>query len=130
MTTPAPTDDELLRERRLQRNLKILVSVLGALIVLGIAAVGWRATHVATAPAPPTTPSSGQSSGPSTAALTTAGDVLLELPKGAKVTAVSISGNRLAITHESSAGTGIAVLDLDTGRRLTNIKTIEAVPRN
>lgn len=125
MTEPSP--DDTAREQRLQRNLKTLVGALGALIVLGIAAVGWRATNIASTPraAFPNTAASTV-----TALATPGGEILLELPKGAKVTIVAISGNRLAVTYDSPSGTGIAVLDLDTGQRIATIKTIDAVPRN
>jgi hypothetical protein len=59
-----------------------------------------------------------------------AGTLALEIPKGAKVVSISLSGNRLAVHHEGPEGTGITILDLDTGRRVVEVKPIEAVPRN
>jgi hypothetical protein len=121
------TEAELMREQRLQRNLKILVTGLGLLIVLGLMGIGYRMTTL--------TPSAGTSSaGGGAAAITSVatarGDIALELPMGAKVVSISISGNRLAVHHESPAGTGIAIIDLDTGKRIADVKAHEAVPAN
>lgn len=118
------TEAELMREQRLQRNLKILVTGLGLLIVLGLMGIGYRMTTL--------TPSagSGQSSTSVTSVVTARGDIALELPKGAKVVSISISGGRLAVHHESPAGTGITIIDLDTGKRIADVKAHEAVPAN
>lgn len=117
------TEAELMREQRLQRNLKILVTGLGLLIILGLLGIGYRMTTL--------TPQPGVTAGgPKTAVTTAAGEFALELPKGAKVVSVSLSGNRLAVHHESPAGTAITVIDLDSGRRIADVKPQEAVPRN
>ncbi len=122
--SPAPTSDELMREKRLQRNLKIVVATLGAMILIGLGAVAVRVVGLATGAKPASTAASP------TAISTPGGDLAIELPAGAKVVSVSLSGNRLAVHHESPAGTGIAILDLDTGRRVADVKTTAAVPRN
>jgi hypothetical protein len=122
--SPAPTSDELMREKRLQRNLKIVVATLGAMILIGLGAVAVRVVGLATGAKPAST------AAPATAVSTPGGDLAIELPAGAKVVSVSLSGNRLAVHHESPAGTGIAILDLDTGRRVADVKTTAAVPRN
>ena len=119
----AASDAALLREQRLQRNLKILVGGLGALILVGIGAVVLRMVSFASNPRAP-------SSAAQTAVSTPSGEMVLELPKGAKVVSVSVSGNRLAVHHESPTGTGISVIDLDTGRRIADVKAQEAIPRN
>lgn len=115
-------DTNLMREQRLQRNLKIVIGVLSALMLIGLGAVILRMAGFATTPR--ATPASA------TAIATPGGVIALELPNGAKVVSVSISGNRLAVHHESPSGTGITILDLDTGRRIADVKTIESVPRN
>jgi hypothetical protein len=56
--------------------------------------------------------------------------VALEIPKGSKVVSVSLSGNRLAVQHEGPDGTDITILDLQTGRRIVDVKPIEALPKN
>ncbi len=121
--TDAPAAD-LMREQRMQRNLKILIGGMSALILLGLGAVfigmaGFGPAKRASSPAAATT-----------AVATPGSEIALELPKGAKIVSVSVSGNRLAVHHEAPSGTGITVIDLDTGRRIADIKPLEAVPRN
>lgn len=125
MTNGEPTSADVMREQRLQRNLKIVVFGLGALILVGLGAVIVKVTGLAT------TPSSGGQGVPSiSAAWRAAGTVTLEIPKGSKVVSVSLSGNRLALHHEGPEGTGITILDLNTGRRVVDVKPIEALPKN
>ena len=136
-----------LRELRVQRNLKILVIGLGVLILAGLGAVifqvirsgSQRNASLNAAPQANAVAIPGVVPGPgpslSTAQSTAlgsgqgAGNIDLELPQGARVVSVSISGNRLAVHHESAFGTGIAVIDLDTGRRIANVNPREAAPR-
>lgn len=116
------SEADLLREQRLQRNLKILIAGMGVLILLGLGAVVLRIV---------TGGGAQQQSGMATSVLAPAGgEIAVELPPGAKVVSVSVSGNRLAVHHESPAGTGIAIIDLDTGRRVADVKPLAAVPRN
>jgi hypothetical protein len=121
--TPAATSAALMREQRLQRNLKFLVGGLGALIVVGIGAVVLKMVYLGSTPRSP-------GSQAATAVATPGGEITLELPKGAKVVSVSVSGNRLAVHFEGPSGTGITVIDTDTGRRIADIKAQDAVPRN
>lgn len=115
------SEADLLREQRLQRNLKILIAGMGVLIVLGLGAVIARIV----------TGGGSQQGGTVTSVLApTGGEIAVELPPGAKVVSVSVSGNRLAVHHESPAGTGIAIIDLETGRRVADVKPLAAVPRN
>ena len=132
-TQPAPEKAAQLRELRVQRNLKILVLGLGLLILAGLGAVIFQvirsgsqrsaALNAAPQVVPIAIPGAvpGPGAGP--------GNINLELPQGAHVVSVSISGNRLAVHHESAYGTGIAVIDLDTGRRIADVKLREAAPR-
>ncbi len=59
-----------------------------------------------------------------------AGSRSAPLPKGARIVSVSVSANRLAIHHESAWGTGITIIDTDTGKALANVRQTEAVPQN
>lgn len=113
-----------LRELRLQRNLKALVIGLGLLILAGLMAIALRVVGVTGGARP-----ASQAASTATLAMPTGGEIALELPRGAKVVNVSVSGNRLAVIHESPLGTGIAVIDLETGRRI-DVKPVEALPRN
>ncbi len=124
MTHPEPPSEELMRERRLQRNLKIVVGGLGALILVGLGAVAVRVVGLATGPV-----GGGLSSRP--AATAAAGSaVSFELPKGAKIVSLSLSGNRLAIHHDGPSGPGITILDAETGRRILEMTPTEMLPRN
>lgn len=123
-TTGAHPADDVMREKRLQRNLKILVTGLGILILLGVGAVITKMVSLAMAPR-------AQVSAPAAAALAgKAKELRVELPNGAKVVSVSLSDNRLALHHEGPGGTGILVIDLTTGERIADVKPQEALPRN
>jgi hypothetical protein len=122
---PQPSTADLMREQRLQRNLKIVVAGLGVLILLGLGAIIARMVLFA----------SGGGKGDILTSKTVVsspggGTLALEIPRGSKIVSVSLSGNRLAIHHEGPDGTGIAILDLETGRRMLDVKPIEALPRN
>lgn len=115
-------DADLMREQRLQRNLKILIVGMGVFILLGLGAVVLKIV---------TGGGTKQTTGAATSILApSGGEIAVELPTGAKVVSVSVSGNRLAVHHESPVGTGIAIIDLDTGRRVADVKPLAAVPRN
>ena len=116
------SEADLMREQRLQRNLKILIVGMGVLILLGLGAVVMRIV---------TGGGAQRQAGISTSVLAPAGgEIAVELPQGANVVSVLVSGNRLAVHHEGPAGTGIAIIDLDTGRRVADVKPLAAVPRN
>ena len=121
---PASKDEALMRELRLQRNLKILVASLGFLIFAGLGGIAWKMMGLAKERA-----TAGGTTTTSTAAPGLS-EIALELPKGARVVSTSISGNRLAVHYDGPSGTGIAVIDLDTGKRIANVNPQEALPRN
>lgn len=107
------------RELKLQRTLKIVVVGLGVLIFAGLALIIGRILYVAS--------HSARDAGPDTSpVLAIAADQRLDLPPGAEVRSVSLSGNRLAVHYDAGGTAGIAVLDLATGRRIT---TIEVGPK-
>jgi len=124
MTNPEPPSDDLMREQRLQRNLKIVVGGLGALILVGLGAVAVRVVGLATGPV------GGSSSARPIAATSSGAPVSFELPKGAKIVSISLSGNRLAVQHDGPAGPGIIVLEAETGRRVLELNPTEALPHN
>ena len=115
-----------MRELRLQRNLKILVASLGFLIFAGLGGIAWKMMGLALAK------ERAAAAGTSTTAAVMPGssDIALDLPKGARVVSTSISGDRLAVHYEGPSGTGITVIDLNTGKRIADVKTQDAVPRN
>ncbi|MFT3731616.1 MAG: hypothetical protein QM780_09395 [Hyphomicrobium sp.] len=124
MTHPEPPSDDLMRERRLQRNLKIVVGGLGALILFGLGAVAVKVVGLATGP------NGGALTSRSAGTGSAAAKVLFELPKGARIVSISLSGDRLAVQHDGPSGPGIVILDAVTGRRIVDMKPVEALPSN
>jgi hypothetical protein len=120
---PPPSSADLMREQRLQRNLKIVVAVLSAFILLGLGAVAVRVIGLASG-----TSGSNQSSRIIT--VSPGATLSLEIPKGARIVSVSLSGNRLAVYYEGQDGPGIEILDIETGRRVLDVKPVESVPRS
>jgi hypothetical protein len=112
-TLPGPTAAEL----RLQRNLKIIVIVLGLLMFAGLAAIAGRVIYLA----------SGSATQPGAPVPAMRPELKLGLPAGAQVRAVSLSGDRLAVHYEAGGAEGIAVLDLQTGATVTTVG-IERAP--
>jgi hypothetical protein len=120
---PTPSSADLMREQRVQRNLKIVVAGLGILILLGLGAVVAGIVGLA---------SGGRdNSGPAPAASSSLPATLdLKLPQGEKIVSVSLSGNRLAVYHEGPAGPGITIIDIQTGQHLLDVKATQSVPSN
>lgn len=118
--TPAMTSQQM-REQRLQRNLKIVIVGMGVLILAALAAIAVKILSggVKTSDAPAVT-----------AISTPSGAVAVEIPAGARVVSTSLSGGQLAIHYEGPAGTGVAIVDLATGRKVLDVTPIQAVPRN
>lgn len=120
---PQTSSADLMREQRLQRNLKIVVGGLAALILVGLGAVAVKVIGLA---------SGGAGSAQTSRVVTVSpgATLSLEIPKGARIVSVSLSGNRLAVHHEGPSGPGIAIVDIDTGQRVAEVKPVESVPRN
>jgi hypothetical protein len=101
-------------EARLERNLKIIVTVLAVLLFVGLAAVIGRIIYLASLPAaqPPPEAMAGAPIAPAFS---------LALPAGAEVRSMALSGDRLAVHYEAAGTQGIAVIDLRTGRPAASI---------
>jgi hypothetical protein len=110
--TPDDTGTPAASDLRLQRILKLVVAVLALLIFAGLAAIVWRVIYLASPS--PTQPAAAPS-------LAIRPEQSLALPLGAEVRSISLSGNRLAVHYEAGGATGIAILDLQTGRMLTDV---------
>ena len=134
VAAPAPDASatvEALPEQRLQRILKFIIVTLAILVFAGLLAAVARVIYLASAPvtqplaagATPA-PTSGTTPAPTPAIRP---EQSLALPAGAQVRSVSLSGNRLAVHYDVGTAAGIAVLDLQTGRTITNV-VIEAKP--
>jgi hypothetical protein len=102
------------RQLRLQRVLKMIVIGLAVLLVSGIALVIGRIIYLAS----PAHTDDVQVAAPT---LAIPPEQRLELPAGAQVRSVSLSGNRLAVHYDAGGRAGIAVLDLQAGRRITTV---------
>ncbi|WP_244531243.1 hypothetical protein [Hyphomicrobium facile] len=120
---PQTSSADLMREQRLQRNLKIVVGGLAALIFVGLGAVAVKVVGLASG-------GSGGAQTSRTVTVTPGATLSLEIPKGARIVSVSLSGNRLAVHHEGPNGPGIAIVDIETGQRVAEVKPVESVPRN
>ena len=99
------------RDTGLVRALKILVIVLGVLLILGFFTIVARLVYLAARPSPP-------ADAPAAAGTKTS----LELPAGANVRTIALSGDRLAVHYDAPSGGGIAVLDVATGRTLARVQ--------
>lgn len=111
-------------EARLQRNLKIIVTVLGVALFVGLAVVVGRIIYLASAaPAQPGAQTAGAAGAPGPA-------FSLQLPAGAQVRSMALSGDRLAVHYEAASGEGIAVIDLRTGRPAASIGIERGAARN
>lgn len=127
----------------LVRSLKIAVVGMGLLIVVGLGAVIWRIVELASSPKADTAvpaisaPAAG-GGGASEQALSRGGapaadaawlpEVELALPPDAAIRSVSLDGGHLAVHYEAPTGTGIAVLDLASGRPASHVR-IGSAPR-
>ena len=120
----AGIDADASPDQRAQRVLKFIVVTLAVLLFAGLVVAVARVIYLASAPV----------AQPATSALTPAAPMpairpeqSVALPAGAQVRSVSLSGNRLAVHYDVGSASGIAVLDLQTGRLVTNV-AIEAKP--
>jgi hypothetical protein len=118
---------EALPEQRVQRILKFIVVTLAILLFVGLLAAVARVIYLASVPvAQPATSALVPTATPApTPAIRP--EQSLALPAGAQVRSVSLSGNRLAVHYEVGSTSAITVLDLQTGRTVTNV-AIEAKP--
>jgi hypothetical protein len=106
-------------DARLQRILKFVVVGLAILILAGLGAIIWRVIYLAS---PASMQPSAASSRPAAApTLAVRPEQILQLPVGAHVRSIALSGNRLAVHYEAAGATGIAILDLQSGRMVTDI---------
>lgn len=101
-----------------ERNLKLAVIAMGVLIVLGVLTVIGRIIYLA---------SRGGAQSASTSALATA--PRLSLPAGATIRSLSMAGDRLAVHFDAASGSGIAILDLASGKVLSRVELVPEPPR-
>jgi hypothetical protein len=94
------------------RALRVAVMVMSTLLVIGFIALLGRIIYLVARPA---AQNAGQASVP---------DVRATLPAGAHIRNIALQGDRLAIHYETPAGSGIAVVELSSGRTLSRIQLV------
>ncbi len=119
-------DDEALADTPQIRALRMAVTVMGLILIVGFLTVIARVVYLASRPPAQAVAASGAPAVGSAVALKP--EALLELPADASVKAVSLSGDRLAVQYVSPRGDGIAILDLASGRVVSRVK-LAAEPR-
>lgn len=116
---------------RFQRTMKIVVGVLGFLVIAALTAVVVRVIFLASGPGvqPPARPepeAQARPAVPTTDAAAPSPAIRpaqkLALPAGAVVRSIALSGDRLAVHYDRDGKLGVAILDLKTGRRVTNVE--------
>jgi hypothetical protein len=108
------------REMRIQRVLKAVVILLALMLLGGLATVVGRVIYLAS-PTRTQAVQGAEEMHEASPSLAIRPEQTLELPAGAHVRSVSLSGNRLAVHYDVGSATGIAVIDLQTGRKITNV---------
>lgn len=98
-------------EMRLQRNLKIVVILLAVLLLVGLATVVGRIIYLA----------SGHRTQPAATGGALRPELSMQLPAGAVVRSIALSGDRLAVHYDAAGAEGIAIIDLRTGERLVAV---------
>jgi hypothetical protein len=99
------------------RMLRIAVIAMGVVLVLGFVAVIARIVYLV------------NRGGETTRTQQLSETSRLALPAGARVQHISLAGERLAIHYEGPGGSGILVLDLQTGKPVSRIEIIPEAPR-
>ena len=108
------------------RMLRFSVIGMGALLLAGLTVVIGRIAYLSTRPVGTSVTAPVEAPGTVARSLavssTLAADIRLALPQGAKVRSQSLDGNRLAVHYDATTGEGILILDLETGRPLSQIR--------
>lgn len=110
----------VLGERQI-RMLRIAVIAMGVILVLGFITVIARIVYLV---------NRGSDTGTATTISQPMPDkARLALPTGASVRHISLAGQRLAVHYESPGGSGIVILDLQTGRPVSRVEIVPETPR-
>lgn len=116
-----PTDQPagLVLGDRHVRMLRIAVIAMGVVLVLGFVAVIARIVYLV---------NRGGETAPAVS-LPIREAARLALPAGASVRNLSLAGQRLAVHYESPGGSGIVILDLQTGKVVSRVEIVPETPR-
>lgn len=101
------------------RALRIAVIVMGVLLVMGLVAVIGRIIYLMARPAGQVSRAAGAIIAETTATL----------PAGAVIRTISLQGDRLAIHYDAAAGSGIAIVDLNSGRTIGRVQLVPEPPK-
>ena len=101
------------------RALRIAVIAMGVLIVMGLIALIGRIIYIVARPSAQTASPSG----------VIAPEIKASLPLGAMVRNIALNGDRMAIHYDAPSGGGIAVVELSSGRTLSNIRLVTGPPK-
>lgn len=108
------------------RNMKIAVVVMAVILILGFIAIIARIFYLSSrTPAQP--PKAAVTMQPATNPrvldpVKIAERARLDLPAGATIRSMAFSGARLAVQYDAPSGSGIAIVDLETGRAISRIE--------
>jgi hypothetical protein len=101
------------------RMLRIAVIAMGVVLVVGFVAVIARIVYLVNRGSDPGT----------TASQPIREAARLALPAGASVRHISLAGQRLAVHYEGPGGSGILILDLQTGKPVSHVEIVPETPR-
>jgi hypothetical protein len=104
------------------RALRVAVIIMGALLVVGLLTLIGRIIYLFARPSPS-----------AISAVTTSASIAPEiraaLPAAAQVRTIALQGDRLAIHFDAPTGSGIAIVDLASGRVLSRLTLIPDAPK-
>jgi|LNFM01.1.fsa_nt_gb hypothetical protein len=109
-----------LNERHI-KMLRFAVIAMGVILVLGFITVIARIVYLVNR--------SGDSATTSTVSQPIQQAARLALPAGASVRQMSLAGSRLAVHYEGAGGSGIVILDLQTGKPISRVEIVPETPR-
>lgn len=124
---PMKDDDEAVDTPQL-RALRMAVTVMGLILIVGFLTVIARVVYLASRPPAQAAAQSAAPVAGLVGGLPLKPEALLDLPADANVKSLSLSGDRLAVQYVSPRGDGIAVVDLVTGKVVSRIR-VEAAGR-
>ena len=121
---PEQTDGKMtgivLGERQI-KMLRVAVIAMGVILVLGFITIIARIVYLVNR--------SSDTGTATTVSQPIRDTARLALPPGASVRHISLAGQRLAVHYESPGGSGIVVLDLQTGKPVSRIEIVPETPR-
>jgi hypothetical protein len=116
---PSETPTGIMLGDRHVRMLRIAVIAMGVVLIVGFVAVIARIVYLV---------NRGSDTG-TTISQPIREAARLALPAGASVRHISLAGQRLAVHYEGLGGSGILILDLQTGKPVSRVEIVPETPR-